>query len=44
MKRSEERILTTHVGSIVRPKALLDLAGYKVGKDPRDLTYARRKT
>jgi 5-methyltetrahydropteroyltriglutamate--homocysteine methyltransferase len=24
MKRSEERILTTHVGSIVRPKALLD--------------------
>jgi 5-methyltetrahydropteroyltriglutamate--homocysteine methyltransferase len=24
MKRSEDRILTTHVGSIVRPKALLD--------------------
>jgi 5-methyltetrahydropteroyltriglutamate--homocysteine methyltransferase len=36
MKRSEDRILTTHVGSIVRPKALLDLAGYKLGppKDP----------
>src|SRR5437660_10602644 len=24
MKRSEDRILTTHVGSIVRPQALLD--------------------
>jgi 5-methyltetrahydropteroyltriglutamate--homocysteine methyltransferase len=28
MKRSEQRILTTHVGSLIRPKALLD-----VGKD-----------
>ena len=26
MKRSEHRILTTHVGSLVRPKALLDAA------------------
>jgi len=26
MKRSEQRILTTHVGSLIRPKALLDLA------------------
>src|SRR5262249_4604068 len=26
MKRSERRILTTHVGSLIRPKALLDLA------------------
>jgi 5-methyltetrahydropteroyltriglutamate--homocysteine methyltransferase len=26
MKRSEHRILTTHVGSIIRPKRLLDLA------------------
>jgi 5-methyltetrahydropteroyltriglutamate--homocysteine methyltransferase len=36
MKRSEDRILTTHVGSLVRPQALLDLAGYKLGppKDP----------
>lgn len=31
MKRSEQRILTTHVGSLVRPKALLD-AGK--GHDP----------
>jgi 5-methyltetrahydropteroyltriglutamate--homocysteine methyltransferase len=36
MKRSTDRILTTHVGSIVRPQALLDLAGFKLGppKDP----------
>jgi hypothetical protein len=36
MKRSEDGILTTHVGSLVRPQALLDLAGYKLGppKDP----------
>jgi 5-methyltetrahydropteroyltriglutamate--homocysteine methyltransferase len=36
MKRSEDRILTTHVGSIVRPKALLDLANVYTGppKDP----------
>lgn len=37
MKRSEDRILTTHVGSLIRPKALLDSA-----KDPaaheRELT------
>src|ERR1700704_4968660 len=26
MKRSEHRILTTHVGSLIRPKALLDAA------------------
>ena len=35
MKRSQDRILTTHVGSIVRPKALLDLAGYRIGP-PQD--------
>ena len=29
MKRSEHRILTTHVGSLIRPQALLDAA-----KDP----------
>ncbi len=34
MKRSEQRILTTHVGSLIRPKALVDAA-----KDP-----ARRGT
>jgi 5-methyltetrahydropteroyltriglutamate--homocysteine methyltransferase len=36
MKRSEERILTTHVGSIVRPESLLSLGNQKIGppKDP----------
>ena len=36
MKRSEERILTTHVGSIVRPESLLSLGNQKNGppKDP----------
>jgi 5-methyltetrahydropteroyltriglutamate--homocysteine methyltransferase len=33
MKRSEERILTTHVGSIVRPESLLSLCKQKI-KDP----------
>lgn len=37
MKRSEHRILTTHVGSIVRPKELLELANYRMGPpaDPK---------
>jgi len=37
MKRSEDRILTTHVGSISRPKAMLDLASQRIGppKDPQ---------
>ena len=41
MKRSDERILTTHVGSLPRPKALTDLGGYIKGapKDPE--AYAR---
>ncbi len=30
MKRSQDRILTTHVGSLIRPKSLLD-----AGKDPK---------
>ena len=36
MKRSEERILTTHVGSIVRPESLLSLGNQGNGppKDP----------
>jgi 5-methyltetrahydropteroyltriglutamate--homocysteine methyltransferase len=34
MKRSEDRILTTHVGSIVRPQALLDHAA-AARQDPR---------
>ncbi|HVY81810.1 MAG TPA: cobalamin-independent methionine synthase II family protein [Steroidobacteraceae bacterium] len=41
MKRSDERILTTHVGSIARPRAMLDLANMKIGP-PRDpVQYAR---
>jgi len=41
MKRSDERILTTHVGSIMRPQAMLTLANLKIGppKDPEQ--YAR---
>jgi 5-methyltetrahydropteroyltriglutamate--homocysteine methyltransferase len=35
MKRSEERILTTHVGSIVRPESLLSLGNQKIAQ-PRD--------
>jgi 5-methyltetrahydropteroyltriglutamate--homocysteine methyltransferase len=36
MKRSEDRILTTHVGSLPRPQELLDLGGYMKAppKDP----------
>lgn len=34
MKRSEKRILTTHVGSLVRPQILRDLA--PAGQDPPD--------
>jgi len=36
MQRSQDRILTTHVGSIVRPQAMLDLASFRSGppKDP----------
>ena len=36
MQRSEDRILTTHVGSIPRPKAMLDMASVRTGppKDP----------
>jgi 5-methyltetrahydropteroyltriglutamate--homocysteine methyltransferase len=40
MKRSEHRILTTHVGSLVRPKALLD-AGK--GHDPAQRTAHEQK-
>ena len=35
MKRREHRILTTHVGSLVRPKELLELA--PPGEEPKDL-------
>ncbi len=35
MKRSEHRILTTHVGSLVRPKELREMA--PAGEEPKDL-------
>jgi 5-methyltetrahydropteroyltriglutamate--homocysteine methyltransferase len=41
MIRSEDRILTTHVGSIVRPKALLDLASLRTGPPQDPVEYAR---
>ncbi|HUN74653.1 MAG TPA: cobalamin-independent methionine synthase II family protein [Steroidobacteraceae bacterium] len=42
MKRSQDRILTTHVGSLPRPDSLLELSSYGKGppKDPEE--YARR--
>ena len=36
MERSDDRILTTHVGSIIRPEALLALGGHKIGP-PKDV-------
>jgi 5-methyltetrahydropteroyltriglutamate--homocysteine methyltransferase len=36
MKHSSERILTTHVGSIIRPEALLALGNQKIGP-PKDV-------
>jgi 5-methyltetrahydropteroyltriglutamate--homocysteine methyltransferase len=40
MKRSEERILTTHVGSIPRPEAMLELAGAVKGPPEDPEVYA----
>ena len=44
MKHSDERILTTHVGSIIRPEALLALGSQKSGppKDPAAYAAALR--
>src|SRR5215470_548618 len=43
MKRSSERILTTHCGSLARPKDLLDLMKAKVTGEPYDEgAYAQR--
>jgi 5-methyltetrahydropteroyltriglutamate--homocysteine methyltransferase len=41
MKRSEERILTTHVGSLPRPKALLELGSFEKGPPKNPAEYAR---
>ena len=43
MKRSTDRILTTHCGSLARPKDLLDMMKAKVTGEPYDYdTYTRR--
>ena len=43
MKRSTERILTTHCGSLPRPKDLLDMMKAKIHGEPYDQdAYARR--
>jgi 5-methyltetrahydropteroyltriglutamate--homocysteine methyltransferase len=42
MKRSEERILTTHVGSLPRLKALTDLGGYMKGPPQDPAAYAAK--
>ena len=43
MKRSTDRILTTHVGSLARPVDLLDLMKAKVNDEPHDQEiYAER--
>jgi 5-methyltetrahydropteroyltriglutamate--homocysteine methyltransferase len=42
MKRSEHRILTTHVGSLPRPKELLELAGFGKGRPQDPAEYDRR--
>jgi 5-methyltetrahydropteroyltriglutamate--homocysteine methyltransferase len=39
MKRSTDRILTTHVGSLIRPKALLDAASDQAARE-RELSRA----
>ena len=41
MKRSQDRILTTHVGSLPRPQALLDLGNFQKGP-PEDLAQYRQ--
>ncbi len=43
MKRSEERILTTHVGSLARPRDLLEMTRAKLAGEPYDVdAFARR--
>jgi 5-methyltetrahydropteroyltriglutamate--homocysteine methyltransferase len=46
MKRSDERILTTHVGSIVRPRAMLEMASLLAGppKDPEAYSKVVRES
>ncbi|HUK01301.1 MAG TPA: cobalamin-independent methionine synthase II family protein [Steroidobacteraceae bacterium] len=42
MKRSEDRILTTHVGSIPRPQSLLELSNVRTGPPQDQAEYDRR--
>jgi 5-methyltetrahydropteroyltriglutamate--homocysteine methyltransferase len=42
MKRSTDRILTTHVGSISRPKALTELSSTEIGPPEDQEEYDRR--
>ena len=44
MKRSDARILTTHVGSLPRPQAMLDLGGFRNGPPEDPVEYARVMT
>ena len=43
MRRSDERILTTHVGSLVRPTALLELAADPAARASQGYADARRQ-
>jgi 5-methyltetrahydropteroyltriglutamate--homocysteine methyltransferase len=43
VKRSLDRILTTHVGSLPRPEALLELGNYRKGPPSDDREYAERQ-
>jgi 5-methyltetrahydropteroyltriglutamate--homocysteine methyltransferase len=43
VKRSEDRILTTHVGSLPRPDALLELSSFRIGPPSDPVEYERRR-
>jgi 5-methyltetrahydropteroyltriglutamate--homocysteine methyltransferase len=42
MKRSDTRILTTHVGSIIRPASLTELSNVRIGAPKNPAEYNRR--
>jgi 5-methyltetrahydropteroyltriglutamate--homocysteine methyltransferase len=43
VKRSQDRILTTHVGSLPRPDALLELSNFRTGPPSDPIEYERRR-
>jgi 5-methyltetrahydropteroyltriglutamate--homocysteine methyltransferase len=43
VKRSQDRILTTHVGSLPRPQALLELGNYRKGPPSDEQAYLQRQ-